>query len=77
MRTESGFRIYNAEGFGQAVRYFREEAGLTQAELAARLGMRRPTLVAIENGQMTEQVRRIVELLKELGIRLHASPESW
>lgn len=76
MSTES-YRIYNAEALGQAIRHFREEAGLTQAELADRLGMRRPTLVAIENGQMTEQVRRIVELLKELGIRLTAGPASW
>lgn len=39
--------------------------------------MRRPTLVAIEAGQMTEQVQRIVELLKELGIRLTAGPATW
>ena len=77
MSTQSEFRIYNAEALGQSIRHFREEAGLTQEVLAARLGMRRPTLVAIENGQMTEQVRRIIELLKELGIRLTAGPASW
>jgi len=77
MSTEREFRIYNAEALGQAIRHFREEAGLTQAELAARLGMRRPTLVAIETGKMTEQVRRIVELLEELGIRLTARPAGW
>lgn len=71
------YRIYNAEALGQAIRHFREEAGLTQAELAARLEMRRPTLVAIENGRMTEQVERIVDLMKELGIRLTAGPASW
>lgn len=75
--STSDYRIYSAEALGQAIRHFREEAGLTQEELATQLGIRRATLVAIETGHMTAQVHRIIELLKALGIRLTASPASW
>lgn len=77
MVTSSEYRIYNADSLGGAIRHFREGAGLSQAELAERIGIHRETLVRIEAGQMTEQVRRIVELLKELDVRLTAAPASW
>ncbi|MBM3678889.1 MAG: helix-turn-helix transcriptional regulator, partial [Actinobacteria bacterium] len=70
MITLPEYRVYNAESLGGAIRHFREGAGLSQAELAERIGIHRETLVRIERGQLTEQVRRIVELLKELDVRL-------
>lgn len=77
MVTSSEYRIYNADSLGEAIRHFREGAGLSQADLAERIGIRRETVVRIEAGHMTEQVRRIVELLKELNVRLTAAPASW
>lgn len=78
MRTdESPFRIYNAESLGRAVRHYREQAELTQAELATKLGVRRPTLVALESGKMTEQTRLIVAALKQLGARIIVQPADW
>ena len=70
-------RIYNPESFGRAVRHFREQAGLTQVELAQRMGLRRPTLVALESGKVTEQTRLIVEVLKELGARITVQQADW
>jgi transcriptional regulator with XRE-family HTH domain len=72
-----GFRVYNAESLGAAVRHFREEAGLTQAELAERVGVHRSYLSDLERGGMTEQVVRLVEILKSLGARITVSGVEW
>jgi transcriptional regulator with XRE-family HTH domain len=77
MSTDEQFMVYNAEGLGQAVRHFRERAGLTQSQLAARLGLQRSYLAGLEAGQMTEQTRRIVDLLKELGARIVVKQAEW
>ncbi|MGH3441305.1 MAG: helix-turn-helix transcriptional regulator [Nitriliruptorales bacterium] len=71
------FRVYNAKALGDAVRHFRERAGLTQAELAERVGLQRSYLAELEAGKTTEQTRRIVELLKVLGARITISEADW
>ena len=73
----ASFRVYNAESLGRAVRYFREQEGLTQAQLAARLRIRRPTLVDIEAGRMTAQTRRLIEIFKVLGARITIQKADW
>ena len=42
--------VYDAKGFGQAVRRARRARGWTQAELASWLGVSRPTGVKLEAG---------------------------
>ncbi len=69
--------MYHAEAIGSAVRHFRERAGLTQAELAARVRIHRSYLAEREAGQMTEQTRRIVEPLKELDARIVIQRADW
>ena len=71
------YRIYNAESLGQAVRHFREEAGLTLAELARQVGLQQSHLSELESGKMTEQTRRLVSLFKALGVRMVVERADW
>ena len=77
MSTNEEFRVYNAEALGQAVRHFRERAGLTQAELARQVGIHRSYLAELEGGKVTEQTERLVALLKALGVRIVAGKADW
>lgn len=69
------FRVRNARDFGTALRHFRTLAGLSQAELAARAGIHRTYLAALEGGHTTEAVERILDLFKELGVRVTLAGE--
>jgi len=77
MRIPESYRIYNAESLGQAVRHFREEAGLTQAEFARQVGLQQSHLSELESGRMTEQTRRLVSLFKALGVRMVVEKADW
>lgn len=77
MTTLDSVRVYNPRGLGTAIRHFRTEAGLTQAELAARARIQRTYLSKLENGDLNEQVERIVEVLKLCGARITVSQEEW
>ncbi len=77
MPTAETFLVYNADALGQAVRHFRERAGLTQAQLAARIDIQRSYLAELEAGKTTEQTRRLVALLKELGARIVIQEAPW
>lgn len=71
-------RVYNATGLGAAVRHFREDAGLTQQELAVRVGVQRTYVARLENGTAgTEQLERLVAMLKELGARMTVAKADW
>ena len=41
METSQPYRIYTPEALGSAIRHYRQEAGLTQEELAERAGLNR------------------------------------
>ena len=77
MSTNEQFRVYNAEALGQAVKHFREQAGLTQAELAKRVGIQRSYLAELEGGGVTEQTERLVALFKALGARIVVGKADW
>jgi transcriptional regulator with XRE-family HTH domain len=77
METSEHVRVYNAKGLGAAIRHFRHEAGLTQAELAAQVGVQRTYLSKLENGEMSEQVDRLIQLLKFTGARITVSKADW
>jgi transcriptional regulator with XRE-family HTH domain len=77
-REEAGpFRIYTAASLGKAIRHFRTEAGLTQAELAEQAGLYRSYLSGLENGRETEQVRRVLRVLRQLGVRMTLDRADW
>ena len=74
---EQPFRLYTAASIGPAIRHYRKQAGLTQAELADQAGLTVTYLSRLENGQETEQLRRIVKLLKQLKVRMTLRHEDW
>jgi DNA-binding XRE family transcriptional regulator len=77
IRSEQPFRIYGAAGIGPAIRHYREEAGLTQEQLAEMAGLNRTYLSDLEQGKETEQLRRILRLLKLLGVRATLQKADW
>jgi len=77
MEIVNPYRIYNAQALGEAIRHFREEAGLTQAELAARVGLRQSYISELESGHTTEQVQRLVALFKALDARMVVGKAGW
>lgn len=71
------FRLYTAASVGPAIRQYREQAGLTQAELADMAGLNRSYLSELEQGKETEQMRRILRILKLLGVRATLQKADW
>ena len=69
------FHARSARDFGVAVKYFRNLAGLTQAELDARAGIHRTYHSELERGHATEAMERIMYLLNELGVRVSLARE--
>lgn len=71
------FRIYTPASLGDAIRHYRTEAGLTQAQLAEAAGLQRSYLSELENGKETEQVRRLFRVLRQLGVRITLEEADW
>jgi transcriptional regulator with XRE-family HTH domain len=76
-RSASSFRVYNAASLGAAIRHYRREAGLSQAEFAELTGLNRTYLSHLEQGKETEQVKRILQVLKQLGVRMTLQKADW
>ncbi len=76
-RPDKPFRLYTAASVGPAIRHYREEAGLTQEQLADMAGLNRTYLSELEQGRETEQMRRVVRLLKLLGVRATLQKADW
>jgi len=76
-RSDVPFRIYTAASLGAAIKHYREEAGLSQAELAARSGLNRTYLSDLERGKETEQLRRLLRVLRQLGVRMTLQKADW
>ncbi len=71
------FRIYTAASIGAALRHYREQAGLSQAQLAESVGVHRSYLSDLEQGKESEQVKRILRLLRHLGVRMTLEKADW
>lgn len=71
------FRLYTAASIGPAIRRYRKEAGLSQDQLAEMAGLNRTYLSDLEQGKETEQVRRILRVLKLLGVRAVLQKADW
>ena len=52
------------------IRDHREQAGLTQAELARRIGVTRQTLIAIEQGRYSPTLELAFQIAREFGVGL-------
>jgi transcriptional regulator with XRE-family HTH domain len=77
MKTYQPYRIYTPQSLGSAIRHYRQEAALTQEELAERAGLNRTYLSDLERGNETEQVRRILRVLRQLGVRMTLDKADW
>jgi HTH-type transcriptional regulator/antitoxin HipB len=71
------FRVYTPASLGAAIRHYRHLAGLSQAELAESAGLNRTYLSDLEQGRETEQVKRILRVLKQLGVRMTVEKADW
>jgi transcriptional regulator with XRE-family HTH domain len=74
---DAPFRVYTPASLGQAVRHYRQKAGLTQAELAEHAGLNRTYLSALEQGHETEQLKRLLRVLRQLGVRMTLDKAEW
>ncbi|HUY87028.1 MAG TPA: helix-turn-helix transcriptional regulator [Acidimicrobiales bacterium] len=63
-------RISSATELGRALARGRSDAGITQEEMARRLGVDRSYLARLETGRSTEQLRRIFSYLRELNCEI-------
>lgn len=66
----SDYHLHTAEQLSILLRAFRKEAGLTQSEVALRLGVTQQTYSALERNAETVGVGRLLKLLGILGIEL-------
>ncbi len=71
------YRIYTPESLGAAIRHYRKASGMSQAELAERTGLNRTYLSNLESGKETEQVRRLLRVLRQLGVRMTIDKADW
>ena len=74
---DPAFRVYTPDSLGAAIRHYREGAGLTQAQLAELAGLNRTYLSDLERGGETEQLRRLLRVLKQLGVRMTLQKADW
>ncbi len=71
------FRVYSPASLGDAIRHYRTAAGLTQAQLAEMSGLQRSYLSELESGKETEQLKRILRVLRQLGVRMTLDEADW
>jgi len=57
-----------AETFGERVKNRRTVLGLTQADLAEKIGIHRPDLSDIENGKHSPTLETVEKIAKALGV---------
>jgi transcriptional regulator with XRE-family HTH domain len=76
-RDEQPFRIYTTASLGHAIKHYRQQANLTQEELAEQVGIDRTYLSRLEKGEGTEQLRRVIVLLRRLGVRATLQHADW
>ena len=77
MKDNRPFRIYSPESFGAAIKHYRAGAELTQGELAERTGINRTYLSELEQGKDTEQIKRLLRILRQLGLRMTIQKADW
>ena len=63
--------------FGEVARYARQRRGVTQADLAADLGVGRTQLVNVETGRFQPSIATIEELSLALGARFTCADGIW
>jgi HTH-type transcriptional regulator / antitoxin HipB len=62
--------VRNTRELGGFLRQAREDAGLTQAQLAAKLHVRRQRIIGLERGNGQILTAFVFEIMRELGVEL-------
>lgn len=75
--SKGPFRVYSPASLGDGIRHYRTAAGLTQAQLAEMAGLQRSYLSELESGKETEQLKRILRVLRQLGVRMTLDEADW
>jgi HTH-type transcriptional regulator/antitoxin HipB len=70
MVTPTDYPVRTPQHLPPLLQAFRKQAGLTQAEAAARLGVTQQTLSALERNAAQVSVSRLLNLLGLLGVEL-------
>lgn len=60
--------VRDARALGIGLRAARRKLGMTQAELAARSGVSRRTIINVENGHPAGEIGRIITIARALGL---------
>jgi transcriptional regulator with XRE-family HTH domain len=60
------FTARSPQLLGHALRSLRKRRGWSQTELADRVGINRTYLSQLENGELSDQFKRLLDLLNEL-----------
>jgi HTH-type transcriptional regulator/antitoxin HipB len=70
MRTVSQYTVRTPEQLPALLKAFRKHAGLTQGQLATRLGITQQTLSALERNANKVSADRLLQLLGILGVEM-------
>lgn len=72
----SQYAVRTPEQLPALIKGFRKQAGLTQGQLAERLGVTQQTLSALERNADRVSVDRLLQLLGILGVEMVLQPRS-
>jgi len=70
------YRVQVAEQLPALLKAFRKQSGLTQTQVAQRLGVTQQTLSALERNAQKVNAERLLHLLSILGVELVLRPKA-
>lgn len=70
-------KVRSTADIGKAVRNKRKEEGLTLAEAAALCGVGYRFLSNLENGKVTAEIGKTLQVLFGLGLQVRIGPKGW
>ena len=70
--TSNRVPLNDAGDFGAYIRWARERAGMTQADLAKQVKVSRKWLSEVENGKPTAEIGLVLAAVRQLGAVIHA-----
>jgi len=68
--------VRSPKQLGAALRRFRHERKMTQAQLASRAGLRQGTVSQLENGLETVKLNTVMDLLRALDLEVVIQPRT-
>ncbi|MCY4164252.1 MAG: helix-turn-helix domain-containing protein [bacterium] len=75
--SEFFLAVNTVGGLSDELRRLRQEAGLTQAELAAKAGVSRRWVGRAEKGHVGGELGNLMKVLRALGLKLVLERDPW